>query len=88
MGILKKIAGFIKKIFGPKNLSFKVTYVWDREGLRNFLVTSADKLKNSLAWRWLNDQEKAANRAGRAFWAKNDSVTNAALDDFARLMNG
>ena len=92
MGIFKKIVGFFKKIFGPRNALLqaslmKVSTIWDRETLRNFLLNSADKLKDSLAWRFLSDQEKQLSRCARAFWAQNTTTTNAALDELLNLLN-
>lgn len=54
-----------------------------REELRQQIVDGDQRLQNSVAWRWLSDEQKKLVLIGMAFWQDtNDSVTTAALDDF------
>lgn len=57
----------------------------DRDHLRKKILDGDDRLMQSAAWRFMSDEEKRLIRAGRAFWAKSDMITNDALDDLLAL---
>lgn len=59
----------------------------DRETLRQAVLDGDDRIIGSPAWRFFTDEQKRLMKAGRAFWAKNDPVTDAALDDMVALFN-
>lgn len=52
----------------------------NREDLRAAILDGDDKLMNSAAWRFLNQQQKRLLKAGRNFWAQDNATVDAALD--------
>lgn len=59
----------------------------NREQLRAKLLSGADALHNSVAWRFMSAEQRQLSTAGRAFWAADNAVTNAALDAFLTLLH-
>jgi len=60
----------------------------NREQMRQAILAGDERIVNSVAWRFMTDQEKRLLRAGQKFWADTTSdVTNAALDALAAIYN-
>lgn len=57
----------------------------DREALRKKLLDGSDAIISSLAWRFVPTDQQKMILAGRAFWARDTPVTDAALDDLLTL---
>lgn len=58
-----------------------------RDQLRQIIIDGDEKLKNSIAWRMMNSEQKALLIAGEQFWAADNDVTNAALDAMLAIYN-
>lgn len=72
----------------PRKIFMEKATIWDREGLRSTLLAQCDKVRNSVLWRWMSDQEKQLSTCAKTFWSANTDVTNNALDSFAKILNG
>lgn len=58
-----------------------------REELRQYILDGDKRLSNSIAWRFLTDEDKRVLQAGMAFWEEDTPTTNTALDRMVELLS-